>query len=489
MARCGAPVSNRSMGVSPMSRRPRHGRDAHATYKFRRLGFTKPLMVMAILACVGLCGIWFQRPAPMPDMTLWLFATSHHGILCGGDPSIVQQYQNATGKSLRVDTIVIRALDVRLLSMFLSRSTQLQMPDVVEIEIGSVGKYFRPPTKDVGFYPLNDLIASLPPDQKLLPSRLAPWTKNGVIFGVPHDVCPVTIVYRKDLFKEAGVDLASAKTWPEFQELALKAQAYWSAHGHPFWRALELHHATPDELLMMLMERHINPLDDKNRVHLADPRVASTAAFYAQLAEGPRAIAAEPPAVDVMWTHTLATGQICAAFCPDWRIVQLKAYVPELAGKLALMPLPRFEPDDAPTATWGGTMIGIPRAAKDPLSSWRMIQYLYLSPQGLAARRAFSDILPPIPAAWSDPAYHHADPYFGGQHVNELYIQLAHQLPKRYVTPFTVLAQEQLADVMNTAISQMRQHGSAGLEEKCQHWLNDAAVDLQKRVDFGKFED
>jgi ABC-type glycerol-3-phosphate transport system substrate-binding protein len=328
----------------------------------------------------------------------------------------------------------------------------------------------------------------LPRSEQLLPSRLAPWTKGGVIFGIPHDVGPVAIVYRKDLFDEAGVDLASAKTWPQFQQLCLHAQSYWSTHGHPNFHALELRRAAPDQLLMMLMQQHINPLDDENRVHIADPKVAQTLAFYAQLVAGPRAISAEPPAADVMWTRTLANGQICSAFCPDWRITELKAYTPELAGKVALMPMPRFEPTDAPTATWGGTMIGIPRGVKDPLASWRMIRYLYLSPQALAARRKYTDILPPIPAAWSESAYHQPDAYFGGQRVSALYIQLAEQLPERYVTPFTILAEQQLAGVMTQAIEHMRTHGPAGLESFCQHLLNAAAVDLQHRVDFGKFE-
>ena len=53
---------------------------------------------------------------------------------------------------------------------------------------------------------------------KVVQARFAPWTKEGVIFGVPHDVHPVAIAYREDLFREAGVDLAAAKTWPQFRD-------------------------------------------------------------------------------------------------------------------------------------------------------------------------------------------------------------------------------------------------------------------------------
>jgi ABC-type glycerol-3-phosphate transport system substrate-binding protein len=309
-----------------------------------------------------------------------------------------------------------------------------------------------------------------------------------VIFGIPHDVAPVAIIYRRDLFEAAGISLPAAKTWMEFQQACLKFQTYWSADGHPEYRAMELRHSRADDLLMMMMQQHLSPLDDHNRVHIDDPKVAKTMAFYATLCAGPGAIGVEPPAADMMWTRTLASGAISAALCPDWRIAEIKSYAPELAGKLSLMPLPIFEPGNAPTATWGGTMTGIPRAAKNPEASWRMIQFLYLSPQAIKARQTYTDILPAIPAAWNDPSYHHSDPYFGGQKVNELYIDLARQLPERYVTPFTVLAEQQLGNVLNHEIDRMRKQGSAGLQEQCQRWLDAEAVDLQRRVNFGKFE-
>lgn len=445
-------------------------------------------MLMALLALAGLLGMALDRPARRANMEIWLFARMHKTILCDGNPSLAEQYFQSTGKTLSVESMVIQALDVRLLSMFMSKAKSDELPDAVEIEINSVGKYFRPPVQDVGFYPLNDLIAQLPPSEKLLASRLGPWTKDGVIFGVPHDVNPVAIIYRKDLFDAAGVDLASAQTWPQFQNLCLAAQTFWSAHDHSEYRAMELRRSRADDLIMMLMQQHINVMDDRNQVHIADPGVARTIAFYAQMCAGPRNMSAEPPAADVMWTQAMKDGRECAALCPDWRIAELKSYTPELAGNLALMPLPKFSPTDAPTATWGGTMIAIPKSAKDPLASWRMIQFLYLSPPAIAARRMYTDILPATPAAWNDPTYHEPDPFFAGQKAEELYINLARQLPVRYVTPFSLLAEEELGDVLNTAIKQMAQSGPDHLQQDVQTWLQAASADLQKRVNFGKFE-
>ena len=82
-----------------------------------------------------------------------------------------------------------------------------EIPDLVEMEISLVGRFFRPPLKEVGFLPLDAQLDRTGWRDRLLQSRLAPWQKEGVTFGVPHDVHPCTITYRDDLFREAGVDL------------------------------------------------------------------------------------------------------------------------------------------------------------------------------------------------------------------------------------------------------------------------------------------
>jgi len=70
---------------------------------------------------------------------------------------------------------------------------------------------------------------------------------------VPHDVHPVGITYREDLFREAGIDLSAARTWPELQQSCLQFERYWQRRGNKTRHAIELFAAKPDVLLMMLL--------------------------------------------------------------------------------------------------------------------------------------------------------------------------------------------------------------------------------------------
>ena len=130
----------------------------------------------------------------------------------------------------------------------------------------------------------------------------------------------------------------------------------------------------------------------------------------------------------------IVAGNLCAFLTPDWRIATPKKDAPAVSGLMRMMPLPRFAATDAPTSTAGGTMLGITRHSERKDDAWKLIEFLYFSDSGLQARQQTSNILPPVISQWDDPTYHREDPYFGGQKVDELYIQLARQTPARTPT-------------------------------------------------------
>src|SRR5580698_6780646 len=106
-------------------------------------------------------------------------------------PSLVDQFYRQTGLHVQVDLIAAGAEDVRLLSMFNSRATGGEVPDACELESGSIGKFFRPPVDQMGLLPLNDYLKRSGQMNRILPSRLASWSKRDprsgemIVFGIP----------------------------------------------------------------------------------------------------------------------------------------------------------------------------------------------------------------------------------------------------------------------------------------------------------------
>jgi len=446
----------------------------------------KPILVMLIAATLSGIAILVHQPTPQTDLTLWTFAVDRGFEL---DHSILNFYQGRTGVKVGVHVLLPRALDTRLVSLLMKSASDARGPDVVEVEIGSIGKFFRPPVSDIGFLPWNDYLDRTGLRSQFLASRLTVWSKDGQIFGLPQDVHPVSLTYRKDLYDLAGVDPTQARTWPQLQQACLTFEQYWREHGQPRRHAMELLSHTSDYLEIMLQQRHVNTLDAENQVFLANPKVAQTIAFYTGLVTGPGQIASDPNPGDKRWPTDVINGDLCMLLTPDWRASELHQLAPDLKGKLAMMPLPRFDPDDAPTASYGGTMMAIPRQCAHPQEARALAVFLTTDRANFNANRlAGFDLIPPLPAQWSDPIYHQPDPFYAdSQSVDDLYVRLARQLPARYVTPFTAVASIELSDVISHAVDYRIKYGDAGLKEKCQQWLDEAAVDLERRIQFGTF--
>jgi arabinosaccharide transport system substrate-binding protein len=242
-------------------------------------------------------------------------------------------------------------------------------------------------------------------------------------------------------------------------------------------------------VIVMLQQRGINLVDDHNRLYMTDPKVAKTLAFYAQMVAGDRRVAGESTGGIGAFAKDLGDGNICAFVTADWRITYIKRYSQHLSGKMRIMPLPIFDPGDKPTGTWGGTMIGITKGCENPKEAWRLIEKLYFSKEGLESRRKVSDVLPPVISLWDDPVYHQPDPYFGGQYANEMLIDLARDIPIRYVTPATNLAQTALNNVLLKATDHIKAHGTSGLEPAIQGWLVEAENDVRGRMQQMRFDE
>jgi arabinosaccharide transport system substrate-binding protein len=443
----------------------------------------RPIFVLAIIALITGVAVWRRPPAPRADLAVWSFDETQVRAIS----PLLDEFRVQTGWSASISLMGQMGENLRLASAFMADGERPASPDLCEIEIHSIGQFLRPPIDEIGLLPLDNYLKSSGWDKRIVASRFAPWSKTDpqtgqrIIFGVPEDVHPVTISYRKDLFDEAGVDLQNTPTWTDFQQKCLAFQAYWSNHGHPDRRAIALSTTASDELVGMLLQRHVNLIDASNGLHFTDSKVLDTVVFYAQMAAGPRAISGQI-SPGVAWTEDFASGNVCAVFTPDWEADFIHRFTPELTGKVQMIPLPRFDRDDAPTTTWGGTMVGICRSCPHPDMAWKLLEFLYLSPQSHRARLDAGDrVLPAIPRYWSDPEYREG--------VGGLYLQLADQIPERIMTPYTYQAELALAAVLQRAVDYVTDHGDGpGLESACTTWLREAQDDIARRIEFGNYQ-
>jgi len=155
---------------------------------------------------------------------------------------------------------------------------------------------------------------------------------------------------------------------------------------------------------------------------------------------GPDRVVADAPYFSASGNRLLLEGYLIASFVPDWMCNIWRHEIPQLAGKVKLMPLPAWERGGRRTSVWGGTMLGISRAAPNSDELWPMAKHLYLSPELARELYAKGDIVTPVRTLWSDPIFDQPDPFFSNQPKGRMYIELAQHVPIRTSSPYGYLA-------------------------------------------------
>ena len=190
--------------------------------------------------------------------------------------------------------------------------------------------------------------------------------------------------------------------------------------------------------------------------------VIDTIGFYLRLTSGTNPIAIHEGEKTSALIARVARGDIGAFLCPDWRLI-MTMKEPSLSGKIRLRPLPVFSTTDAPTSTFGGTLIGITRACPDPDAAWAMIERILLSPEAHVARQRMP-IMPATPGDWGSWSTRDTGPFFTGESPGRLFARLAAVVPERRATPAAERALHGLIDAVNRLTGKGHDRGAIEAE-------------------------
>jgi arabinosaccharide transport system substrate-binding protein len=374
-------------------------------------------------------------------LVFWTFAKSHKLLY---DP-MTEVWNTAQQPEKRMHILLISAgaLQRRLLSGFLSDTP---LPDLVEAYAQIVAQSFKGPLEQVGFTDLTDILHTEGIYEQLNEPSFGPWTSRGRIFGLPHDVHPVLLAYRADIVEAAGIDVSAIETWDDFIRLLQPLVRDVDGDGYVDHYLLNLWETDAELIELLMLQAGGAFFDHQERLVLNSETNARVLATVVSWTTGPNRIAINAPEFDAAGNKMRLDGTVLFSFMPDWLTGPWRQDLPQLAGKVKLMPLPAWEKGGRRTTVRGGTMLGIPKRAQDFSSAWRYAKHLYLSKELARALFHTTGIITPVKRHWDDPIYDEPSAYFSGQRPGRLYIAAAPEVPPRTSSPYNDLARTKLGD-------------------------------------------
>ncbi len=186
--------------------------------------------------------------------------------------------------------------------------------------------------------------------------------KKGDIYAMPWDIGPVEVFYRTDLFKKAGVDPASIKTWDDYLNAGKKIKA---ATGVDL---LSMDIANDDGLFrIMLNEQGTYYFDDKGNINLESDEAVKAMSMIKKLHDANVMLNVDG------WNGGIAAmknSKVATIPTGVWYTGTMMDQAPDLSGKWDAFKLPAFEAGGNQAANLGGSNLMIPSSSNNKAAAY-----------------------------------------------------------------------------------------------------------------------
>ena len=298
--------------------------------------------------------------------------------------------------------------------------------DVVSIEEGVYVKFYAQADK---FVDLKQYGA------QSLQANFLPWkwqqgtTPDGKILGLGTDMGSMSVCYRSDLFKKAGLPTERAevsKLWPTWDAFIDTGEKYTAETGDKFIDSPDVFFNT-----ILMQEAGVSTnytYFDQNNKFVMDTNPAVKKAWDRTVQLTQAKISANLQLLSPEWTQGIKKDAFAAIPCPAWMLGLVKENAGDAqAGKWDIAAVP------GPGANWGGSLLSVPTQSKHPKEAAELAKFL-TSPQGQTAAFKSKNNLPSSPQALADPAVKaFKNDYFNNAPVGEIFSSVASGLKPVYL--------------------------------------------------------
>lgn len=266
-------------------------------------------------------------------------------------------------------------------------------PDIVDIEIAKYPNYLK---GNIQLAPLNDVID--PVRDNFVTARLDIYSKDGKNYGLPFHVGASVIYYNMDILNAAGVDPYKIKTWDDYMAAGKQVKA---KTGKPMTTLEVTEHWS---YWPLVAQQGSDFLDKEGNVILDNPTNVKTLQFLKDLMNSGVAIATPGGFHHAEeYYGFMNDGGAASIWMPMWYMNRFTDYMPDLKGKILILPMPSFTAGGARSAGMGGTGTSVTLQARDQKLAKDFLMFAKGSREGNLLIWTDLGFDPPRWDVWDDP--------------------------------------------------------------------------------------
>lgn len=311
-------------------------------------------------------------------------------------------------RQIELDAVGVGGSD-RQTKLLVAIQTGKGAPDFCDVNVTAFGTFFD--YEEIPFVELTDLVAA---DKDLfVQAKLDMYSTDGKLYGAPSQLGGTVVYYNTDIMNAAGVDYNSIKTWPEF-EAAGKIVV--EKTGKPM-TVIETTDMAPFQ--SMVLQSDSDFIDENGDVILDCEKNIEILEYLKSWAD--EGIASPMPGggnASEVFYEFFNNGGCAAIILPMWYMDRLQDYMPDLAGKIAVRPMPVWSEDQKwTTACTGGNGAVITKQCKTPELAKDFLYFCKMSKEAQLQCYEMLGYDPYRIDCWSDESLQINMPYFCNENV------------------------------------------------------------------------
>lgn len=238
--------------------------------------------------------------------------------------------------------------------------------------------------------------------------------EKNAVYGIPMDIGPMSLYYRKDLFDKAGIKVPT--TWQEYTDAAAKIKAKGAVIGdfptdQPAW------------FTAMAWQNGASWFTNNGKswkVSLTDTPTLKVADFWQKLIDS-KQVDTIPGLGDPQW-KALDTGREWSILGAAWTTKLLESSAPRTAGKWAVAPMPQWSAGGNASGNWGGSTAVVFKDSKHPYEATKFAAWAFGNMDALALNNKNGGQYPATTEGQAQlPALTQGLAYYGNQRVWEVF--------------------------------------------------------------------
>ncbi|UOQ83322.1 ABC transporter substrate-binding protein [Gracilibacillus salinarum] len=379
--------------------------------------FLITVMVLLLTACSGsgesAADVSIpQNPEDVEgDVTVWAWALEANYLEKDVLPAFEEKYPNV---NVTIEHIGVDQVYQKVSAGLSSGGSGL--PDVVQVENNRIHS-FTDEFPDA-FTNLSELGYDEHEDEFAEAKIAGLKDSDGNIIAMPRDLGPVAVLYRTDIFEEAGVDPASIETWNDYIAAGKKVL---EQTGKYFLGT------DGDGILRIMMQQQGSYyFDEDGKLDISSDAGEKAANILQQMKDS------ELITYTNNWDGQVAAmknGEVATHPGAVWWSGTMIEQMPELAGKWDMFKLPAFEEGGTRASNDGGSALAIPSESDNKAAAYVFAEFATTDVDSQIKALTNRGLFPALTAAYEEPVFSEEQEYFNNQPFFKKFADIVPEIP------------------------------------------------------------